>query len=146
ILAGDGDAHHKNAAQQHAVRRLRSRPVDCGDLDAEVVDHRLLRRTGALVELGLGSYVGRCHLEACPKVYDCKMRFALGGLTLNYKGVSPKNECNNIERLCFRGEWSKFARLRLLRKIAPFCGTCRSADLSIGPAGRRAARRGASVG
>ena len=43
ILAADGNAHRKNAAQQNAVGRLRAGAVDGSYLDAEVVDDRLRR-------------------------------------------------------------------------------------------------------
>ncbi len=41
VLAGDGNAHLKNGAQQNRVGALRSRTVYGCNLDAEVVDDRL---------------------------------------------------------------------------------------------------------
>ena len=45
VLSGNGNSHAKQAAKKNGVRRLRTRPVDGGYLNAEVIDDSITLRT-----------------------------------------------------------------------------------------------------
>ena len=77
ILAADGDAHGKDAAQQNAVGRLRAGAVDGSYLNAEVVGDGLWRSRCCCFALrGRGAGVGGRHGGGVPfrsKVERCSL-------------------------------------------------------------------------
>ena len=70
VLPAHGNSHSKNALQQHAVRGLRSRSVDRGYDDAEVVDDA--RACTAFTLFLTQGQISSRHMEGFPSDEFCR--------------------------------------------------------------------------